>query len=96
MENNTKRIVEILKVLSHEKRLLILSNLMEGFMTVGELAAKIGNIGMSALSQHLALLKAHRILESEKRGQNVIYYIRDHRIESVLHILQKEYGNEDQ
>ncbi|MDR2211058.1 MAG: ArsR family transcriptional regulator, partial [Spirochaetaceae bacterium] len=44
-------------MLANENRLLIFCALMEGPMTVTEIAEKTPNITQSALSQHLALLR---------------------------------------
>ena len=91
MEEEAKQIAELLKVLANENRLLIFCGLMERPMTVGEIARRVPKITSSALSQHLALLKAHGILSSDKAGVNVTYAIADHRVEELIRILQKYY-----
>ncbi|EHQ89153.1 ArsR/SmtB family transcription factor [Desulfosporosinus youngiae] len=91
MEKKAKQIAELLKVLANENRLLILCVLMKEPQTVGKIAEKVPNITQSALSQHLALLKAHRILDFTKNGQNITYSIADHRVEEIIQILKKHY-----
>ncbi len=91
MEEKAKEVANLLKVLANENRLLILCNLIEGPLTVGELHEKIAAITQSALSQHLALLKAHGIVADEKKGQHVTYTIKDHRVDEVIAVLQKHY-----
>ena len=91
MEGKAKQLAELLKVLANENRLMILCALMEGPKTVGKIAEKVPNITQSALSQHLALLKAHRILDCSKNGQSVTYCIDDHRVEEVIQTLRKYY-----
>ena len=91
MEHKAKQIAELLKVLANEYRLLILCDLIKGPKTVGSLGEKIQNITQSALSQHLALLKAHGILDNEKAGQNVTYFIIDNRVEEIISLLKKHY-----
>ena len=59
MEEEASRIAAVLKVLANENRLRILCELIHGPSAVGALGEKIGGISQSALSQHLALLKAH-------------------------------------
>jgi len=44
--------------------------------------------------QHLAVLKAHGILDSSKSGQNIIYSIADHRVEAVIDLLKEYYCKE--
>ncbi|MPW25886.1 metalloregulator ArsR/SmtB family transcription factor [Alkalibaculum sp. M08DMB] len=91
MEEKAKQVAELLKVLANENRLLILCLLIEGPMTVGELSTNISNITQSAISQHLSMLKAHGILDSTKKGQNITYFIHDDRILSVIEILKEKY-----
>jgi DNA-binding transcriptional ArsR family regulator len=52
------------------------------------------DITQSALSQHLALLKAHRILDFKKIGQNITYSIADRRVEKIVNVLKKNYCDE--
>lgn len=91
VESSVKRVAELLKVLANENRLLILCALMKEPMTVTSLGEMIPNITQSALSQHLALLKAHGILTCRKAGQSVIYSVSDHRVEEILSLLGKYY-----
>lgn len=91
MQKKAKHIAELLKVLANENRLIILCALMEQPMTVGRIYDKIPSITQSALSQHLALMKAHGILNSTKTGMNITYTIADHRVEEVINVLRKHY-----
>ncbi len=96
MEEKAKQIAELLKVLANENRLMIFCALMEQPMTVGEIAKWVPNITQSALSQHLSLLKAHGILDSQKTGLNITYFIADHRVEEIIHVLKKYYCNSEE
>jgi len=87
----TKQIVDLLKVLANENRLMIFCALIERPLTVGELAKYVPNITQSALSQHLSLLKAHNILGFRKSGQNVTYSIADKRVEKIINAVKKYY-----
>lgn len=91
MMDNVKDIAEMLKVLANENRLMIVCYLLETPMTVSELHKNINNLTQSALSQHLALLKAHRILESSKNGLSITYSIQDDRIRNVIEVLKENY-----
>ena len=91
MIDNVKDIAELLKVLSNENRLMIVCRLIESPMTVTELHKKIDNLTQSALSQHLSILKAHRILDSNKCGLSITYSIRDDRIKNVIKVLKENY-----
>lgn len=91
MEHRAKQIAELLKVLANENRLLILCELSKRPKTVSSLKEKMPNITQSALSQHLALLKAHGILDSVKSGQSVTYSISDQRVQQVMSVLKEYY-----
>jgi DNA-binding transcriptional ArsR family regulator len=63
---------ELLKAMSNEWRLMILCHLSEGEKTVGELQRLLG-LSQSALSQHLAVLRREKIVQSRKHAQSVSY-----------------------
>lgn len=86
-----KEISEILKVLSNENRLAIVCYLIEKPMTVSELHEKMNHVTQPALSQHLAMLKANRILDSNKNGLMITYYIKDERIVNIIQALRQNY-----
>lgn len=91
MINRSKEMAELLKVLANENRLMIVCHLMERPMTVSELHERISNLTQSAISQHLAILKAHKILESNKSGLTITYSIKDKRIEKLIQSLKENY-----
>ncbi len=91
MQENAKRIAELLKVLANENRLLILCALMSGPKTVSEIAPCVSGITQSALSQHLSILKANGILDNRKTGQNSTYFMVDRRVEEVIQVLKQYY-----
>ncbi|MDL2254250.1 metalloregulator ArsR/SmtB family transcription factor [Ruminococcaceae bacterium OttesenSCG-928-I18] len=91
MEERAKQIAELLKVLANENRLMVFCALMERPMNVGEIAKYVPNITLSALSQHLTLLKAHGLLDYQKTGQTITYSIADHRVEEIINVLKKNY-----
>lgn len=91
MEEKAKFIADLLKVLANENRILILCALIEGPRNVSALIERVPNITQSAMSQHLSLMKAHRILVSSKSGQSITYSISDHRVVEVIEVLKKNY-----
>ncbi len=93
LENNIKSITELLKVLANENRLAIVCNLLEKEMSVSELHEKISHITQPALSQHLAMLKANKIIESRKNGLNITYTIKDNKIVNIIQALKENYCN---
>ncbi len=90
MKANAKEVASLLKVLANENRLLILCHLSQEPMSVSALLETL-DITQSGLSQHLALLKAHGILEYDKKAQTVVYSIKDERIYKIMQDLKELY-----
>jgi DNA-binding HxlR family transcriptional regulator len=91
MEQQAKEIADLLKVMANQYRLMILCYLIERPMNVSEIHEKIPAISQSALSQNLALLKAHGIVNSNKYGLQNVYHINDDRIKMVMQALRETY-----
>lgn len=91
MENNSREVAEILKILANENRLIILCLLIDNKHTVNEIVELVGNISQSAVSQHLAILRANKIIDFEKKGQYQLYYIRDTKIVNVIKAIKDNY-----
>ncbi|GLC32788.1 ArsR/SmtB family transcription factor [Clostridium omnivorum] len=91
MVDKVKEISELLKVLSNENRLAIVCHLIEKPMTVSELHERLVHISQPALSQHLAMLKANKILDSNKSGLSITYSIHDDRIVNIILALKTNY-----
>ena len=84
----------LLKLLGNEKRLVILCFLAaRGEMTVGELVAAV-KLSQSALSQHLARLRADRLVTFRRTSQTLNYSVADRNALRVLQVLKDIYcGN---
>ena len=95
MRAQARTISELMAQLANENRLLLLCALMEGPMTVGELAAEVPNITAPALSQHLHRLKEGGLVQAEKQGQYVIYSLKDPRLYALMRVLKHEYCTSD-
>lgn len=81
----------ILKSLSHEGRLLVLCFLSEDDeLSVGELAERVG-LSQSALSQHLAKMRAEGLVATRKEAQSVFYRIVDPKVTKLLAVLHELY-----
>src|SRR6478672_7567139 len=82
---------QLLKLLGHEKRLLVLCFLAaRGEMTVGELVG-VAKLSQSALSQHLAKLRADGLVEFRRAAQTLYYRVVDPRALRVLQLLKEIY-----
>lgn len=91
VEDQAKKIAELLKILANQHRLLILCALIQGPLHVGKIHEFTPNITSSALSQHLNQLKTAGILESEKQGMNVVYWIQDQRVVALIGAIKEYY-----
>ena len=81
----------LLKLLGNEKRLLILCFLAaRGEMTVGELV-EVAKLSQSALSQHLARLRADGLVTFRRASQTLHYSVADKRALRVLQVLKEIY-----
>ncbi|MBI1373267.1 MAG: metalloregulator ArsR/SmtB family transcription factor [Phycisphaera sp.] len=65
---------QVLKVLAHPDRMRMVELLMDDEYTVGELAELVG-LAPAATSQHLNLMRAHGILDSERADRSVYYRV---------------------
>ncbi len=63
-----------LRVLAHPQRLRLVELLMEGESPVGRLAERAG-LPHAAVSQHLSMMKAHRLVASRRDGRRVLYRV---------------------
>lgn len=66
----------VLGVLSHPHRLQIIEELNEGELDVNTLQGALG-ISHSGVSQHLSILRAHRVVSERRVGRRVFYHLRD-------------------
>jgi DNA-binding transcriptional ArsR family regulator len=82
---------QLLKMLANEKRLLILCFLAaRGEMTVGELVGVV-KLSQSALSQHLAKLRADGLVDFRRDSQTLHYCVADKRALILLQVLKQIY-----
>ena len=76
MRKNAGKAEQLLKKLANKNRLLILCSLAEGEASVSELNEKI-ELSQSALSQHLAVLRADELVRTRRDGQTIYYSLAD-------------------
>jgi DNA-binding transcriptional ArsR family regulator len=78
---------EIFQGLANPTRIAIVELLRDGESSAGQLIEKLG-IEQANASQHLAVLRAKKIVVSRRVGNQVYYSIRDHALIEVLEILR--------
>ena len=80
----------LLKALAHPARLLVLCQLVEGERSVGELQPITG-LSLSALSQHLAVLREMSLVHTRRAAQTIYYSLAPGPAASVLDTLYAAY-----
>ncbi len=80
----------LLKALAHPARLLVLCQLVEGELSVGELQPITG-LSMSALSQHLAVLREMELVTTRREAQTIHYALAQGPAIGVLDALYAAY-----
>jgi DNA-binding transcriptional ArsR family regulator len=73
----------LMKALANRHRLMILCQLHQGERSVGELEDLIG-LSQSALSQHLARLRADALVATRRDAQTIFYSLADERVSRVI------------
>ena len=80
----------LLKALSNEKRLMLLCLLVEGERSVSGLNARL-DLSQSALSQHLALLRADGLVTTRRDAQTIYYKLADGPAQRIIETLHSIY-----
>ncbi len=89
--NSLKNKANLLKILSHPVRLLILKELAGGVKCVGEMEELL-SISQSNISQHLAVLRHNQILDCYENGTLRCYYLKmPELVKALFAFLEKEY-----
>jgi len=92
MQENATRASELMKLLGHPHRLMILCELNQGERSVGELSESIG-INQSPLSQHLARMRHEGVVTSRREAQTVFYSLSGEEVSSIIGLLYDLYCN---
>lgn len=91
LESRAGEAAELLKLLANDQRLIILCRLSDEELAVSELGEYV-NLAQSALSQHLAKLRAHGLVATRREGQNVYYRLANPTAQKLVGALCELYG----
>lgn len=94
MSENAEMASAYLKALSHPGRLMILCYLIEGEKTVTDLEMLLG-ARQSSVSQHLARLRADRLVKTRREGKAIHYSLSDDRTRQVIGLLHELFCSEE-
>lgn len=90
MEENADKASQLLTAMANPKRLLILCNLLDDELNVGQLSERVA-LGQSPLSQHLSKLRAWGLVKTRREGQQINYSLASDEVRQVLTTLYKIY-----
>src|SRR5208283_5766008 len=85
----------LLKAMASRPRLMILCELLNGERTVTALHEAVG-LSMSAMSQHLARLRADGLVSTRRESQTIFYAIADDSTTRILETLYTIYCAPDE
>lgn len=77
---------EVLRVLGHSVRLALLSSLVDGERSVGEIEARTG-LRQPALSQQLGILRNAGLVTTRREAKQIFYQIDQDRVRRVRTLL---------
>lgn len=80
----------LLRALSNEKRLMILCQLGDREMSVGQLLPLVG-LSQSALSQHLAKLRDEALVATRREGTVIFYRVAEPAVLKLIALLAEIY-----
>lgn len=91
---NVDLAADFLSLLGNSKRLVIMSHLLEGELSVGAIAEKVA-LSQSALSQHLAKLRSSHLVQTRRDRQMIYYSCNSEAVRQLLEALEEIYGSRD-
>jgi DNA-binding transcriptional ArsR family regulator len=94
MRKGAGKAVPLLKVMAHEKRLIILCCLMDQEMAVSTLSEKVG-IKQATLSQHLTALRHQGLVTTRRDAQTIYYKLNNQEVERIIALLHELFCDDD-
>ncbi len=79
---------EFCKTLADANRLLIISELAKGEVSVGELTRRLG-LQQANASKHLGLLRERGLVTTRREGATIYYSLSDPRISEAIRLLRE-------
>ncbi|MBU6950093.1 helix-turn-helix transcriptional regulator [Hahella sp. HN01] len=85
-----EKALSLIKSMDNRNRLFILCLLCDGERTVTEMA-EATELSLSAMSQHLSVLRQADLVETEKYQQSVTYRLKGNEVKQMIALLKKLY-----
>ena len=93
MQAHAAEAAQLLKALANEKRLQVLCLLAGSERSVGEMQGLL-DLGQSALSQHLAVLRSEGLVATRREAQSILYSLVPGPAQRILQTLHDVYCGE--
>ena len=90
LADKAAEVASLLAALANEKRLLVLCHLLLGERSVTTLADEVG-LSQSAMSQHLAKMRALGLVSGRRDAQTIYYSIASDELRQVMATLAEVY-----
>jgi DNA-binding transcriptional ArsR family regulator len=91
LEPRAAEAAQLLKLMANDQRLTVLCRLSSGEMSVSELGRHV-NLTQSALSQHLAKLRAEGLVATRREAQTIYYRLANPVAERLIGVLCEFYS----
>jgi DNA-binding transcriptional ArsR family regulator len=86
-DNSYLKWADIFKTIGHPIRIKIIETLLENEKCVRNIWSCL-DLPQSTVSQHLSILRSKGIVENEREGSSVRYFVRDRKIEEIIKIIK--------
>ena len=94
-EEGVSQLADLFRLMGDASRLRIILTCLHAPISVSDIAEKL-ELSQSLVSHHLRLLRAARIVRSERRGKQVFYVAADEHIQCVIEDMVAHIGEPDQ
>jgi DNA-binding transcriptional ArsR family regulator len=90
MQDAAEQACKLMKVLANPDRLMILCQLSQGEMRVGDIETLLG-IVQPTLSQQLTVLREEGLVSTRREGKNIYYRVNSPQALAVLEVLYNQF-----
>lgn len=90
LERHAGQAERLMRALANRHRLMVLCALAEGELSVGTLNERLP-LSQSALSQHLAVLRADGLVDTRREAQTIYYRVTPGPALAIIDILHREF-----
>jgi DNA-binding transcriptional ArsR family regulator len=94
-EEDVSQLADLFRLMGDTSRLRIILSCLHAPISVSDIAAQL-ELSQSLVSHHLRLLRAARIVRSERRGKQVFYVAADEHIQCVIEDMVAHIGEPNQ